>query len=637
MSNRSVPLDSHRLMRVLVVTIVTTAIVLTLVWAKSLLIPISIAILFTCILSPIVRYFRRRHVGPVVSVFIAMGIAGLLIGLTSWLVTREFSAVVAEFPEYSHSIREKVRALKKVGSGKLLQRYDSMIREVANEIHPPVPVDRSQSVQSWWGSVLNREAPPAADEPQLPQIPWAVLTGYLGSAADVLGMVAFTIVLTVFFLLGQSDLRDRISLLAGRSNLATTSYALSEASEKISRYLGTVALLNTAFGLILMAGLYLLNVPFAFLAGFLAGSLRFIPYLGPCFGGAFPLILSLASSDGWTQPLSVFALVVVLELICNNVVEPILFGQSTGVSPTALVISAAFWLLVWGPIGLILSAPISVCLVVLGQYVRQLRVLTLILGENPPLEPQLQLYQRLVLNDGPEVSRIVQQYSTSHTLQELFDQLFVPVLILARRDHGKGTLLTENYDRIVTQLTELTHESARAYHDQNVKEQAVTSQTDDHSHLTELLGQSDRSRLTLLACPALDQVDEAAIHMLRGLLPERHWSLEMTTSHVLASEVIARLEESPPDVIFISSVSPLGISQVIYLCKRLRAAAPEIPIVVGRFTRREDSRRYVDELRSAGASSVATSVHDCVRQLESQRPVVTAQKSARLSFAVTSK
>lgn len=607
--------DTHRSLKILTRTIVALSIVFALVWARTLLIPISLAVLFTCLLNPLVRYFRVRGVGHLGSVAIAVIIAGGSFLLTAWLVTREFSSVVANFPEYSHNIREKVRSLKRFGSGTLLHRYDEMIREVANEIQPPPPIDRAAPVQSWWSSILPQTSTQTVEGSQLSSIPWITITGYLGSAADVAGMLAFTFVLTIFLLSGQIEMRDRLALLAGRSNLALTSYALSEASEKISRYLGTVAVLNAGLGLVMMAGLYLLNVPFAFLAGFLAGALRFIPYIGPFFGGAFPVVLSIACSDGWTTPLFVLAMVLVMELVCNNVIEPLLFGHSTGVSPIALIVSAAFWLLVWGPIGLIMSAPIAVCLVVLGQYVHQLRFLTLVLGNSSPLEPDLQLYQRMVQCNRPEAAEIVKQFSEQSDSTKIYDRLLIPVLINARRDDLKGLLREDTFDEIVDHVVELSQDIAKS------------RATDPMDNLV-----IHGCVLTVLGCAAMDRADHAVLQMLGFVMFPSRWQLRPTSMESLTGEMRAIVLDNPPDVICIASLPPRGVSHAVYLCKRLREVTPDIPIIVGRFGSKSVRSLDHERLIQAGATSVVTSLQAVTRQLNSMHPILVSKSGA---FAIS--
>jgi predicted PurR-regulated permease PerM len=277
------------------------------------------------------------------------------------------------------------------------------------------------------------EPPAEAVHFQTESAPWLSLTDYLGSAVEVLATLAFALVLLVFFLLGREDLRDRIVLLAGKTRLALTSKALEDITDRVSRYIVMVALVNGGFGVLLTAGLFALQVPYALLWGFLAAALRFIPYIGPWIGAVFPIAMSLAISEGWWQPLAVFGFVMVLELVSNNVVEPLVFGRSTGVSPTALLVSAAFWLYLWGPIGLVLSAPFAVCLVVLGKNVPQLGFLNLLLGDVPALRADVGLYQRLMLGDQDDAAALVLRRMKKSPSEEIYDEMLVPALNHTRR------------------------------------------------------------------------------------------------------------------------------------------------------------------------------------------------------------
>ena len=428
--------------------------------------------------------------------------------------------------------------------------------------------------------------------------------------------------LLVFFLLGRNDLRDRIVLLAGKTQLALTSKALEDITDRVSRYIVMVALVNGGFGVVLSAGLFAFQVPYALLWGFLAGGLRFIPYIGPWVGALFPIAMSLATSEGWGQPLAVFGYILVLELICNNVVEPLVFGHSTGVSPTALIVSAAFWLYLWGPVGLILSAPFAVCLVVLGKNIPQLGFLNLLLGDVPALHANVGLYQRLMLGDAHEAAQLVLQHlkATATKPDEVYDDMLVPTLNYTKRDVQRGHLTDDDQHMVLAGMRECLSQTDEFFHTKTATKQELQGlPSNDEPAITRVA----MIPAKILGCPAKDDTDCMGLEMLRQLIDPTHWNLEVTALEVLTSELMARIALDPPAVVCIASLPPGGLPHARYLCKRLRNASPCIEIIVGRWGQQRNSKLDRERLEQAGASFVTTTLLETRNLLESRLPLLT--------------
>lgn len=599
-------------------TVVSLVIVLTLIWARPVLVPIALAVLLTFLLNPLVRALQRRGFGRLGSVMLAGTAAGIVLVFVGMMVSNELASVLERLPQHTTIIKAKVQSLRRLTSGKMIQQFETMIDEISRDIQDSptgkslVPVKPPFLLPQPAASSTN--APPAHRE----SIPWMSLTGYLGSALEVMGTLAFSTILLVFFLLGREDLRDRIVILAGNARLAFTSKALEDVSERITRYIVMVALLNSGYGLLMMIGLYFLRVPNAFLWGVLAGGLRFIPYIGPWIGAIFPVFMSLATSDGWSFPLAVFGFIVVLELVSNNVIEPLAFGHSTGVSPTALMISAAFWMYLWGPIGLIMSAPIAVCLVVLGKNISQLGFLNLLMGDGPALRAHVGLYQRLMLGDQHEASALILLRMKSHPAEEVYDALLVPSLNYARRDLLREYLSEDDQRMIVEGMRtslQMVDESNRPSVAKTLTAEEPTEPAPDSSTALQLP--------KLLGCPARDDTDAVGLEMLRQLLNPARCVLEIASVDLLVSELVVRIAESPPVAICIACLPPGGMSHARYLCKRLREASPEILIIVGRWGPSGVSKLDRDRLMSAGADSVATTLLETRKLLESRLRVLT--------------
>ena len=593
-------------------TIVGSVIVLTLVWARPILIPIALAVLLTFLLNPPVRLLQRRGLGRVGSVVLAVSTAGLILLSVGWLMAREIAGVLTEFPQYTANIKEKVQTLRGLGSGQLIGQFETMIDEISQEFRQPSAGTTSVLDD---GSVFVR--PPAESSaqagPSRPEpLPWILLTGYLGSAMEVLGTLAFMLVVLVFFLLGREGLRDRIVLLAGKARLAFTSKALEDITERISRYLTMVALLNGGYGILMTIGMYALQVPYALLWGVLAGGLRFIPYIGPWVGAIFPMAMSLATSEGWALSLAVLGYIVVLDLISNNVIEPLAFGHSTGVSPTALIISAAFWLYLWGPIGLVLSAPIAVCLVVLGKNIPTLSFLNLLLGDGPALHANVGLYQRLMLGDQHEASELIFNRMKTSPAEEVYDALLIPSLNYTRRDVFRDFLTEEDQRMILEEMRKSLLQVDGVLRPPTADDQDSTPEDPP------AISSSAVNPLTVLGCPARDDTDDVGLEMLRQLLPPDRWCLDVSAEETLASELVARIRKDPPAAICIASLPPGGMSHARYLCKRLREASPEIQIIVGRWGPNRVSKIDRERLVRAGASFVTTTLLETRKLLESR-------------------
>ena len=600
-------------------TVVGLVIVLGLRWGRPVLIPIALAVLLTFLLNPLVRTLQRRGLGRIFSVMLAVSMVGIvLIGL-SWMVTRQVTGMLAALPQNTANINAKVKTLRQLGSGPLIEQFEQMVEEIGQELQRPANGPISAALKERKLESVRTES--AAETVfRAESIPWLSLTASLGSVLEVLATLAFTLVLLVFFLLGREDLRDRIVLLAGKARLALTSKALEDVTDRISRYIVMVAMVNGGFGVFLTAGLLLLQVPYALLWGFLAAGLRFLPYFGPWIGALFPIVMSLATSEGWWQPLAVFGYVMVLELISNNVVEPLAFGQSTGVSPTALLISAAFWLYLWGPIGLVLSAPFAVCLVVLGKNIPQLGFLHLLLGDVPALRANVGLYQRLMLGDEQEAVRLVLLHMKDSKSDEVYDDLLIPALNYAKRDVQRD-YLTEDDQRTVLEGMRESLRQADRFH-----ESTAVDHADQKDHPPD--GRSaivSHKPVVILGCPASDDLDCAGLEMLRQLLDPTHWDLKVTAVETLASELVARIAVDPPAVICIASLPPGGIAHARYLCKRLRDASSEIPIIVGRWGQQRNGNLERERLETAGASFMTTTLLETRQLLESRRPLLTRE------------
>lgn len=605
-------------------TVVSLTIVIALQWGRPVLVPIALAILLTFLLNPVVNLLQKRGFGRMPAVMFGVSASGLAMLLIGALLARQVTILVAELPQNTENIKEKVRTLRQFGSSPMSAEFEKMAEEISEDTEPAP--EEQDPVK---GETPNEAIVVKVDEPepmilQAESTPWLGLTGYLSSAFEVLATLAFSLILLVVFLIGRDDLRDRVVVLAGRARVAVTSKALEDVTERISRYLLMVAMMNGGFGILFGLGLFALQVPYAFLWGFFAGSLRFIPYIGPWIGAISPIAISLATSEGWWQPSAVFGLVLVLELVSNNILEPLIFGRSTGVSATALIISAAFWGYLWGPIGLVLSAPIAVCLMVIGKNIPQLAFLNLLLGSEPALRSDMGIYQRFMLGDEQEATRLILLRLKDSPADEVFDEMLIPTLNYAKRDLLRHQLSEEDHKVVLDGVQTTLGGTAtyfKALEDQNEEEVKLKLAEADASGIVEV------KRVQLLVCPAADATDTVALTMLRQSLSSVQWDITQTAEETLISELVAQIALNPPAILCIASLPPRGLAHARYLCKRIRESSPRLPIIVGRWGQRRYGKLEREQLQDAGASFITTSLAETTKLLMSRLPLLNRDAS----------
>ncbi|MFL5242791.1 MAG: AI-2E family transporter [Gemmataceae bacterium] len=564
-----------------------------LYWAQHVLIPLALAILFTFILSPAVAILQRKGLGRVPSAIIVMLAALLLVIGTMWIVLRQMDSLAKELSEegFRQRLNDRIGRLLSASSDGFLHNF----QDVANQVTAIV----QQKTRGAANTGANGDQP--IQTVRVEQSPFSEILSAAGPAAEFLGTAALIVVLVAFMLVKREDLRNRLVRLFGHGRLIVTTRAFNEAGDRISRYLVMQVLINALFGVVIMVGLALLGIRYAPLWGFVCGLLRFIPYLGTWVGAGLLELFCVATTDGWRDPLLAFALFLVLEIVVANVVEPLLFGHSTGVSPFALLVAAAFWLFMWGPVGLILSTPLTVCLVVLGKYVPQLEFFDVALSDEPVLDPEVSYYQRLLAHDQDEAIELVEQHIEEKPLETVYEEVLLPAIVLARRDEERGDLSEHDAKYVF----ESTRDTLR-----NIVAPVVATEQGEE-------GKKPPSKecVTILGCPATDEADELALEMFQSFLFRNGCQFEMLSSHTLTSEIPAKIEEFRPALVIISAIPPGALAHARYLCKRLRSRFPDLKMLVGRWGAKGDSGRIQDRLSSAGADYVGFTFEESRSQI----------------------
>jgi predicted PurR-regulated permease PerM len=423
---------SHHQTSSLVAWATTVLAVTILYFGSGVLVPFTLALLLSFVLAPLVDRLRGWRFPRVVAVALVIALAVLVISGVSLVVSRQVVSLAAAIPLYQQNIQAKISSLQQVvPGGGLLERMTRAVKGIQEDL--------KDATSGGAGPASGKEPVTVRLEPEEPS-PLKTVTGLLGPLVGPSGTAGIVIVLTIFMLLGKEDLRNRLIRVMGTGDLHRTTQALNEAATRVSRYLLMQSIVNALYGAAIGSGLYLVGVPNPILWGLLAMALRFIPYLGPILSAAFPLALSVAVTPGWAPLAWTAGLFAVVELITGNFVEPWLYGASTGVSPPAIIFAAVFWTWVWGGVGLLLSTPLTVCLVVLGRHLPQMQIFNVLFGSERVLTAAERLYQRLLAGDVDEALEVAEDHLIDKPVVDLFDTVMLPALRLGDWDRRRGVL-----------------------------------------------------------------------------------------------------------------------------------------------------------------------------------------------------
>ena len=601
----------------LLAVVVAVVVIVTLYFARIVLIPFALALLFTFILTPLVKILERARFGRIPSALLVVLLALGACGAVGWTVTKQFSQVVDQLPDYKANIRTKLTSLH-WSSHHALDNASQTMTEISKDL-ATAPTAQRSGESTLTHPTLMRPTPEAKPIPveivKPPALPLESMQNVLGLLASVLIVLVFTI----FMLIRREDLRNRLISLAGDGNLQLVTQTLDDASARVSRYLLLQFVVNTCYGIFIGTCLHFIGLPGALLWGVIVGTLRFLPYIGPPLGGIMPLLLSLAVFDGWTRPLIVLGLFVFTELIVSNLVEPLLYGIHTGISSLAILVAAIFWTAIWGPIGLVLSTPLTVCLLVVGRHVPRLRFLQILLGDEPPLTPDSRFYQRLLAMDHEEARQVLEGYLEGKTLEELYDSVLIPALSLAEQDRHENRLedasqkfICQSTRELIDELWEPGGEHAAA---------AGGGREDGELSSNEAL--HDRDSRKILCLPARDEADEIVAIMLAQVLETAGHQAQCVPLGT-AAEMLAQVKEERPDVVCISALPPFAIPHARSLYAKLRAQDSRLRVVVGLRNFSADPLKVNRRLGLAEGSRAFTTLAELRQELEGAADVVPA-------------
>ena len=436
---------------VLLAVVVTAVIVAGLYFAREIFVPLALAMLLSFALAPPVRWLRHLHIPRLPAVIAVVTLAFMFIFAFGWVVAWQVGDLAQSLPAYQRNIEAKIDALREAPpGGRFIQRAAEMVRDLGRKMEEEDEPKPAAGPPPEAGIV----EPPAEEKPvtvvvqEPPLAPTELVRTIVGPLMQPLATAGIVIVFVIFMLLKREDLRDRVIRLVGSRDLPRTTQAMNDAAQRVGQYLLMQLVVNTTYGIPIGIGLWVIGLPNPILWGMLATVFRFVPYIGPIIAAFFPLALAVAVDPGWSMLLWAGALFIVVELISNNAVEPWLYGSSTGLSPVAVIAAAIFWTWLWGAAGLLLSTPLTVCLVVLGRHVPQLAFFEILFGDEPVLTPHQSLYERLLVGDPDEATERAEEYLRDHSLEDFYDDVAVAALALAEADRERGALDEERRAKV---------------------------------------------------------------------------------------------------------------------------------------------------------------------------------------------
>jgi predicted PurR-regulated permease PerM len=431
------------------------AVVAALYFAKPILVPLAIATLLTFVLAPPMRLLRNLGLGRVPAVtVVVLGAFLLIFGIGSFL-GQQVTELAKQLPQYQYVIQSKIQGLSAATSGSILERLSGLLDRLNRQLTSKQAPGSNPEPQ---GEGSPAPAPVPVEIHQPAPSPIDVAGRVLSPALNVFATAGLVVIFVIFFLLQRRDLRDRIIRIAGSHDLGRTTEALDDAGQRLSRYFLAQTALNALFGVIVAVGLAVIGVPNPMLWGVLSMVLRFVPYIGAIISAAFPTALAIAVSPDWTMALWTIGLFIVIEPLIGQVLEPLLYGHSTGLSPVAVILAATFWTWLWGPIGLLLSTPVTVCLAVLGRHIDGLEFVEVLIGRQAPLSPPQRFYQRALAEDINEVTDQAEEMLKNISLLEYYDGVVLPGLVLAQIDFARGVLDRSHIEGINEVMEELVDE-----------------------------------------------------------------------------------------------------------------------------------------------------------------------------------
>jgi predicted PurR-regulated permease PerM len=614
-------------------------VIAALYFAKAVFLPLALAILLTFLLAPAVRLLRSWGLPKPPAVVLVVAFAFTVILGIGALVGQQVTKLAQNLPVYQYNIEQKIRSAREFTGGGMLERISNFLGDLNQEVGKKND-NPTQAAVPQPNEELNKLVPVEVHQPGA--TPMQVAQRVLQPLIDPLTTAGLVVIFVIFFLSQRQDLRDRLIRLAGSHDLQRTTEAINDGAQRLSQYFLAQTALNVLFGLIVGIALTFIGVPNPVLFGILAMVVRFVPYIGAFIAAIFPIALAVAVDPGWSMALMTTALFLVVEPLIGQVIEPLVYGHSTGLTPVAVIIAATFWTWLWGPIGLLLSTPLTVCLGVLGRHVTWLRFLDVMIGDEPSLSPAQSFYQRALAGDIDEAVDQVVEILPRRSLSYVYDRVVLEALNLAQIDFRRGLLDPKH----VEQINEAVHELiADTIDSEDVTPAAVARKDNDSASVEENDESPSLPDLPVLrdlppewgAKPVLcvggrGPFDDAVARMLIQLLEKHGLGGCVETNAAVSSSNIVRLNSAGVTVVCLSYLD-LGSSpaHLRHSIKRIRRQIPGATLVVGLWGHADDENRGQLQTTTAAdyyASSLREALSLCIDAVSGGLPKLPATRNA---------
>ena len=607
--------------------------VAALYFGRDIFIPLAVAVLLTFALAPLVSFLKRVYIPRPAGAVIVVISAFASIVLFGAIVASQLGTLAQNLPTYQNNIENKVKLIKdaQVGQG-VYDRISKLLERLGREME-------TQKASEEPGGAAPEED--AADPIQVKVVepeprPFQILQIVIGPLIGPIATGGIIIVVVIFMLLRREDLRDRFIRLVGAGDLHRTTEALQDAGDRVGQYLLMQLVVNMIYAVPIGLGLWLIGVPNALLWGLMALVLRFVPYIGPIIAAIFPVALALAVDPGWTMLFWAIALFVAVELVSNNVVEPWLYGSRTGLSPLAIIIAAIFWTWLWGPIGLLLSTPLTVCLVVLGRHVPQFEFLDVLFGNEPVLEPHQQLYQRLLAGDPVEATDRAEAFLEDHRLVEFYQTVAMPALVLAEEDRARGVMSDERRQRVaesalilVANLEDYADKGAEPLPGSEVEGNIPAAQAPERAKdQSQPIVLPDGAGKVVVVAGGRGELDDAAAAMIAQVLGAQGATSSTIEPQALEPSRLRSLPLDGIDVVVVVFLNPRSVRPAHYVVRRLKRSHPNLQVGVMFWNEKPSAVEDIKRTAEIGCDFVGGTVIDTAASALAESPRKPAKQSA---------
>jgi predicted PurR-regulated permease PerM len=614
--------------------LIATIVIGGLYFGREVLLPLAVAILLSFVLTPPLLLLRRIKVPRVLAVAVVVITAFAIIGGLGWLISREATKLAAELPSYRATLSEKIKSLRESTSeSKVLEKAGDVLTDLQDQLNEPSPDTDPPQV----GDAADRpdDQPIQVEIKEPDPKGLALYQSIAGTLLPPLVTAGIILLFVVFILLQREDLRDRLIRLFGASDLQRATSTMSDAATRLSRYFLSQVLINATYGVFIGLALWAIGMPSPIAWGILAMLMRFVPYVGSYIAAAFPALIAAAIDPGWTTVLMVVGLFVIGELTMGQVVEPMVYGRGTGVTPIAVIGSTIFWTWLWGPLGLIIATPITVCLAVLGRHVEGLGFFDVLLGDQPALTPEQSFYQRALIGDAAEATYQAELALRDQSLEAYLGGVALSGLKLAERDAARGALGANQMERIATTVNEMLENLAdfepRRWFDKlrhkpekpadeeaeglaSLEAPAEEDADAEHVIPRDSLARGWHDDVPVLCIGGRSMLDEAAGAMLAAVLAKRGLGAEALPPDEISAGHITTLASTKAKAVCLSYLGlGSGPAHIRYLVRRLRRLLPQDTLILVAYWHEEEDAQAMKALKeTAQADAYATTLHEAV-------------------------